>query len=248
MSVGRQRDIARPPQADPRGRHRSVRRRLRCLGGAALLFSVVPLASPRALEAQDDRALTLLVDAGARYRGIQSFCSDFQQVMEVPLLGQTTRSRGELCQAQPDLFAMRFSEPSGDVVLSDGAHFWVYYPSVDSVQVLQFSLETRPGGMDFQREFLEDPGEKYALSYLGEESLEGRPTHVIEARPRGAAAFTGARIWLDSERSLILRARIEMENGSVRTLTLSGIRLDPPPDPRRFRFDPPPGTQIIRRR
>jgi len=167
--------------------------------------------------------------------------------MEVPLLGQTTHSRGELCQAQPDLFAMRFSEPQGDVVLSDGTYFWVYYPSVDSVQVLQFSLETRPGGMDFQREFLEDPGEKYALSYRGEETLEGRRTHVIEARPREAGAFTGARIWLDSERSLILRARIEMENGSVRTLTLSGIRLAPPPNPRRFRFDPPPGTQIIRR-
>ncbi len=226
--------------------HRRPRAWRLLLAGAAGA-TAAGLLAPLPGSAQESRALSLLEEAGTRYRSVRSFCAEFDQVMEVPLLGETTRSRGTLCQAQPNLFAMRFSDPAGDMVVADGEAFWVYYPSVDRVQVLRFDMEVRPGGLDFQREFLDAPGEKYTLAYQGEETLGGRRTHVISARPKGEGAFTEARIWLDSERSLILRARIGTENASVRTLTLSGIRLNPEPDPARFRFTPPPGTQVIRR-
>jgi outer membrane lipoprotein-sorting protein len=186
-------------------------------------------------------------EAGASYRSVETFCATFHQTLDVPLLGETHESRGELCQAQPDFFSMRWSDPAGDLVVADGDFFWVYYPSADPGQVLQFSMEVRPGGFDFHREFLEAPGEKYHLSYVGEEALAGRMTDVIFARPVEPVSFTEARLWVDRERSLILQARIGMENGSVRTLTLSDIQLDPPPDPDRFRFTPPPGAQVIRR-
>jgi outer membrane lipoprotein-sorting protein len=186
-------------------------------------------------------------EAGARYREIQGFCAIFEQALSVPLLGETTYSKGSLCQESPNLFAMRFSEPEGDVLVADGDSFWVYYPSSDPRQVLQFDMEVRPGGVDFHREFLEAPGEKYEMEYLGEESLSGRPTHLISLKPLEPSGFQEARIWLDSQRSLILQARIGMENGSVRTVTLSEIRLNPPADPSRFQFVPPAGAQVIRR-
>lgn len=202
---------------------------------------------PFALHAQDSRALGIMEEAGARYRGVDAFCASFHQTMEVPLLGETHDSRGEICQAQPDLFAMRWSDPQGDIVVADGDFFWVYYPSADARQVLQFSMEVRPGGFDFQQEFLESPGEKYHLTYVGEEILDGRRAHVVSAKPRQPDDFREARLWLDQERSLILRARIGLENGSVRTVTLTGIDLNPSPDPGRFRFQPPAGAQVIRR-
>lgn len=203
--------------------------------------------SPQTLRAQDATALALMEEAGARYREIHGFCATFEQVLMVPLLGETTYSKGSLCQESPNLFAMRFSDPEGDLLVADGESFWVYYPSSDPRQVLQFDMEVRPGGVDFQREFLEAPGGKYEMMYLGEEPLSGRRTHVISLKPREPSGFEEAKIWLDTQRSLILQARIGMENGSVRTVTLSGIELNPPPDPDRFRFVPPPGTQVIRR-
>jgi outer membrane lipoprotein-sorting protein len=199
------------------------------------------------LSAQGATALALMEEAGARYREIQGFCAIFEQALSVPLLGETTYSKGSLCQESPNLFAMRFSEPEGDVLVADGDSFWVYYPSSDPRQVLQFDMEVRPGGVDFHREFLEAPGEKYEMEYLGEESLSGRPTHLISLKPLEHSGFQEARIWLDSQRSLILQARIGMENGSVRTVTLSEIRLNPPADPSRFQFVPPAGAQVIRR-
>jgi len=216
---------------------------LRAFGLAFLL----PVLTAPTLLAQDATAVSVMEEAGARYRSVQAFCAAFHQTLEVPLLGETHYSRGELCQAQPDLFSMRWSEPEGDLVVADGEFFWVYYPSADPGQVLKFSMEVRPGGLDFHREFLEAPTEKYHLSYIGEESLEGRPSHVISAKPTQPAAFDEARLWVDRERFLILQARIGMENGSVRTLTLSEIRLEPVPDPERFVFSPPEGVQVIRR-
>jgi outer membrane lipoprotein-sorting protein len=186
-------------------------------------------------------------EAGERYREIHAFCAGFQQRLVVPLLDQITESRGVLCQERPNLFAMRFTDPEGDLLVADGEFFWVYYPNTDSGQVLQFTMEQQPGGLDFHREFLESPGEKYELTYVAQERLDGRPVHVISARPREPAGFTVARLWLDAELSLILQVRITMENESVRTVTLSDLRLNPAPDPQRFRFVPPPGVQVIRR-
>jgi outer membrane lipoprotein-sorting protein len=108
-------------------------------------------------------------------------------------------------------------------------------------------MDDRPGGADFHREFLDEPAAKYELTYHGESPFGGRSTHLIHAKPREAARFKEARIWLDTARSLILRIQVEEENGSVRTVVLSEIDLNPPEDPARFRFTPPPGAQIIRR-
>ena len=200
------------------------------------------------LTGQEERALSLMREASARYSQVDAFCARFEQELVVPLLGETTHSSGSLCQARPNLFAMRFDDPPGDLVVADGDYFWVYYPSSDPRQVLQFAMEVRPGGLDFHREFLDSPEEKYELDYEGEATVQGRRAQVIHADPLGDPGFRQARIWLDSERALILRVRIEMENGSVRTVTLSDIRLNPPPDPDRFQFVPPAGTQVIRRR
>jgi outer membrane lipoprotein-sorting protein len=142
---------------------------------------------------------------------------------------------------------MRFTDPDGDILVADGESFWVYYPSSDPRQVLQFEMESQPGGVDFHREFLDNPSEKYELEYLGAETLLGRSTHLIALRPYDRSGFERAQIWLDAERALILRAQIEMENESVRTVTLSDIVLDPPVEPGRFEFEPPAGAQVIRR-
>lgn len=225
-----------PPGGRSRGKMLSV------LSGSLLLLSL-----PLPAVAQEASALELMEEAGVRYRDVDAFCADFSQTLEVPLLGDTHASRGRLCQAQPDLFAMRWTEPEGDQVVADGEYFWIYYPSVDPGQVLQFSMALRPGGLDFHREFLEAPGEKYTLEYVGEEVLEGRRAHVISAKPIQRSAFTEARIWLDTERSLIIQVRIGMANASVRTVTLAEIQLNPSPDPDRFRFTVPSGAQVIRR-
>ena len=212
--------------------------------GAILLFAL-PLPAPARAQASDP--LEILRWAAERFSTVDALCASFRQELEVPLLNQLTRSRGVLCQQQPNLFSMRFQDPEGDVVVVDGEYLWVYYPSMDPRQVIQTDLGVARGGFDFQSEFLDRPGEKYTPVYERSEEVEGHSCHVLTLTPLTPSAYESATVWIDTVNGLIRRTEIREENGSVRRVTLSDLDLSPEPDPGLFRFTPPPGAQVIRR-
>jgi outer membrane lipoprotein carrier protein len=211
------------------------------------LSLVMLVALPVALTGQDDRALPILEEAASRYARVSSLCADFSQRLEVPLLGDDRSGRGRMCQARPDRFAMRFSEPAGDLVVLDGSSVWLYYPSVDEKQVIRLPVTATAGGFDLHREFLERPAEKYVATYEGEETVIGRPTHRIRLVPRSPTSYEQAVVWIDRSGWLLRQVRVEEENGTVRTVTLEGVELDPQVPESWFTFEPPPGAQVIRR-
>lgn len=210
--------------------------------GAALLA----LSAAAPVRGQD-RAAQALQAASARYQEIQTLCADFQQVLTVTLLGEEKASRGALCQRRPNLFFMRFSEPAGDEVVADGTWFWVYYPSMNPGQVIRLPLDPARGGLDFYREFLESPGEKYDATLEGEEAVTGRRTLRIALRPRAPRGYREARVWIDPVEGMIRRVEIREDNGTIRLLTLDRIRVDPPVEAGAFTFRVPEGVRVISR-
>ena len=213
------------------------------------LAALMAVALPACATAQAPDPFDVLDRAAERYRSAGSLCADFHQELTVPLLDQRKEGRGELCQARPDRFAMRFSEPEGDVVLVDGDHLWVYYPSQDRTQVIRapVALSTGGSGLDFHREFLENPRQKYEARWEGTEEIGGVATDRVVLTPREKARYRKAEVWIGRERSLVRRVQIHDENGSVRTVHLSDIRLDPSIPAGTFAFTPPAGTQVITR-
>ncbi len=178
---------------------------------------------------------------------MKAFCADFEQEMRVPLLNQVTRSRGRLCQRQPDLFSMRFSDPAGDLVLADGEHLWIYFKSTDPTQVFQSPMSAGGGQFDFHREFLSEPGHKYVPTLTGRETVGGIPTRVLRLVPRAPSVYREARVWIDEESGHVRRIEIEEENCSVRRVDLTNLAENPTFPEGYFRFTPPPGVGIIRR-
>lgn len=203
------------------------------------------LHAPAAAQAPDP--LEVLEAASARYAAASSLCADFVQRLENPLLKQTTESSGVLCQRQPDLFSMRFEEPEGDLVVADGTHLWIYYPSMNPGQAIRSSLDGAGRSFDFHREFLESPREKYTASYEGRETVGGAPVHRVRVVPRGDVSYQGADLWIGVEDRLVHRIEIREQNGAVRTVTLSDVRLDPSIAEGTFSFTPPPGVRVIAR-
>ena len=120
-----------------------------------LLISLV--AAPQTLHGQDGQAYQVLYAASDRYYGLETLCAHFQQVIEVTLLRQTRSGEGTVCQQRPDRFSMRFSDPAGDLVVGDGEFLWTFYPSLDDMQVMRFSVAGAGGGFNFYKSFLEDP-------------------------------------------------------------------------------------------
>lgn len=209
------------------------------------------LAIPLLLTAADARAqstaeaIQVLERASDRHERLDALCADFTQEMRVTLLNQITRSEGRICQKSPDLLSMRFTDPAGDLVIADGEHLWMYFPSMDPEQVVRQPLEGSRGRFDFHREFLANPGDKYTPTHHGMETIDGRSAHVIHLVPRGESTYRSARVWIDEQDALIRRVRIEGDNGSIRTVDLRDVELDPAVDAELFRFTPPQGVQVV---
>ena len=187
--------------------------------------------------------------AAKRHASANAVCADFDHHLEIVLLREEKSGHGRLCSQRPNLFAMRFSEPDGDAVIVDGTWTWIYYPSNDRGQVLRLAASARGGAHDIFREFLEDPASMYEATYLAtEEPGEGIRAHRIRLVPRREARFVGAELWIDARDHLLHRLRIEDENGTIRTITLSGTEIDPDGlDESWFEFEPPPGAMVITR-
>ena len=191
-------------------------------------------------------AMKILESAAIRYRGVDALCADFTQHLLVPLLGEDRTGVGRLCQAQPNRFAMRFSDPEGDLVLVDGSFVWLYYPSLDPKQVFKVPMVENGGHYDFHREFLDEPARKYRVMYEEEDEISGQPTHRLRLIPLEPTSYEAAVVWIDREQSLLRQIRIEEENGSVRTVTIQRIDLKPTSlSEDWFTFTPPEGVHVI---
>ncbi|HST59682.1 MAG TPA: outer membrane lipoprotein chaperone LolA [Longimicrobium sp.] len=205
-----------------------------------------PATKPTAAEAaSQDRAAQILTRAEAAANGVRSLEADFTQTMTVPLLNQTQRSTGKLFQRKPDRFLMRFSDPAGDVIVADGRHFWLYYPSADRTQVIRTSIAEGGEAVDLQAQFLSNPNQRFVSTVAGEESVGGRPAHVLTLVPRGASPYRILKVWVDKEDHLVRRFEITEENESVRRVELRNLRTNHALANSLFTFTPPEGAQVF---
>ena len=204
------------------------------------------LLSPLVVMGQD-RGMDLITEASRQYASVSTICADFNQHLMNPLLRQERSGAGRLCQARPNLFAMRFTDPEGDVIVADGESVWYYVPSTDDKQAFRGSIDQSTGGPDFHREFLYEPETKYDVTYEAIDEVAGLETHRLSLIPLERTSYRSAVLWLD-QRGLVLRqVRVTEENGNERTITLRGVDFDVAIPGDWFSFTPPPGVLVISR-
>jgi outer membrane lipoprotein carrier protein len=196
-------------------------------------------------EAQDAQAI---IGRAARvYRSLSSLRADFVQVIDNPMI-DSAESRGTLVQAGPAKLAMRFSEPSGEAIVIDGKHVWVYTPSTVPGQVIRLRVPSGGPvyGYNLLAWFLDRPAERYRPSYLRTERSGGRTTDVIQLIPAVPdLPFTKAVIWLDRDDALPRRLEIHEQSGATRTLNLSRIRVNQALPNQTFTFKVPSGVRVV---
>ena len=199
---------------------------------------------------EDDQATgaAVLRRASAAYTNVKSLQANFVNKRDNPLLGSTSTYRGTLYQKRPDKFLMKFSEPAGDVIVSDGSYFWLYYPSADKRQVLRMPAQAgAAGGVDLQAQFLGDPLTRFTHTYHGQQTIGGRNTHVLTMIPRQKAGYKSLKVWIDAKDSFVRRFVLTENNGLVQEFTLSGLVVNPALNNDLFAFKPPAEARIIER-
>lgn len=199
-----------------------------------------PVPPPAGSEAEQ-----IIQRAERAYSGLTSLEADFVQTVEVTLLSTTQRGRGKIYHRSPDRFLMRFTEPAGDIIVSDGRYATAYYPSTDSLMAMRSPLSSSGQQVDLQREFLSDATRRFAVTLDGTEIVTGRPTHALTLTPRGSSPYRRVRVWVDTGDFLVRKFEITEQNESVRTLEMSNLRPNVQLSDDLFRFQPPPGVQIF---
>jgi len=220
------------------------------LGMLGVLAATAPgpaAVSAPAPAARQQSAEAILRHAAAAYRAVRSLRAGFVQVVKNPLLGGAITSKGTIYQRRPDRFLMKFSDPAGDVLVSDGQWFWIYYPSVDPKQVIRTPAAGAGQAVDLQAQFLGDPERRFSARLEGREAVAGRQAYVLDLTPRGSEAFKALKLWIDPDDYLVRRFEITEQNGSVRHLELSDLRVNVAAGDALFRFAPPAGAHIVTR-
>jgi outer membrane lipoprotein-sorting protein len=210
-----------------------------------------PVASPApTVDRAPDSPATdkILRAAAAAYGKVRSLQASFVQQIDNPLIGTHISSKGTLYQQKPDLLLLKFSDPTGDIIMSDGRYFWIYYPSVDTKQVIRAPVSAAgAGGVDLQAQFLGDPVRRFNSTMDGRETIGGRSTYAVSMVPREKLGYRKLKVWIDAKDSLARRFEITEENGNVRRFELRDLRVNSALPSALFRFSPPPNARIIDR-
>jgi len=207
-------------------------------------------AEPQAASGTDeqDAGAQALRAAAAAYERLRSLRAGFTMVVQNPLLRRTTTSRGALYQRSPDRIKLAFTDPAGDVIVGDGTWFWIWYPSVDSLQVMRSpAAHAGSGGVDLRAQFVGNPLERFRYTLNGTETVADRQASVLTLIPIEDAGYRQLKVWIDARDGLARRFEITEHSGLTRRFDLERLEINPALDDAVFRFTPPAGARIIER-
>jgi outer membrane lipoprotein-sorting protein len=217
-----------------------VTRRLALL--AALLLPAIGSAQ---VPASSDPAPEIVTKAARIYRGLSGLQADFRQKLADKRLGDQS-SKGTLYQSG-NRFAMRFSDPAGEAVVLDGSKLWVYTPSDNPGVVVRYPPPTSPVfGYNILDWFLKSPLDRYRVSFVKSETIDGRVTDAVQLQPLvpGEFQFRRATLWFD--RTDGLPRRIQTDEGpQTRTVDLANVRTNGTFPTGIFAFKVPSGVKVV---
>lgn len=216
-----------------------------CVGASAPGPGVAPASPPD--------ADSLLSEARARYESLGTLRARFTQSIEMRVFDPPRKREGSgtWYQERPDRFRMDFADPEGDVIVSDGDHLWLYYPSTHPGQVIRSELSgDRSRGttaVDLQGRIFREASVHFDAAYAGEDSLDGHAVHRLVLEPRTAEApYRRVELWLDAGSLLVRRLQLEDRSETVRTVTLDDLRPGVALPDTLFRFRPPADVEVFR--
>jgi outer membrane lipoprotein carrier protein len=207
-----------------------------------LFFAIWPACH---LAAQD--ANPILDRAVASFQAVTTLRADFTQQVRDPMIGTNSTSRGEFLQERPNRFSMRWRQPAGDVLLSDGMFLWVYLPSSAPGQVVKAAVSSQPGqSPDVVAEFLDRPRDRFNVTFVRTEDVGARAADVLAFAPKQAGGpYRRVLIWVDRQDSLPHQVEITEASGTVRRITFDRLRVNRPLPANAFTFRPPAGARVV---
>lgn len=205
-------------------------------------------ASPEAPTASDADVRRILTRAEEVYDALGSLQAEFEQTIEVTLLGRSRTGSGTWYQKGRGRFKMDFTDPADDVIVADGRHLWLYYPSTHPDQVIRSRIDasvTGAGMVDLQGRIFDEAAAGYEAELEGREAIDGHETVRIFLTPRGESPYRHVRVWVDTDSYLVRKFEIMERNETLRTVVLRELQPDREIPDATFSFTPPAGADVF---
>lgn len=205
---------------------------------------LVAIAANAAAQSPTDTTGSLVDRAARQYRAAKSVRAAFEQTLSAPATGGVHPSHGDYVQSGSK-FALRFTDPAGDAIVSDGKTLWLYLPSSAKGQVLKMPSQAG-AGLDILTQLLAAPKDTYSSARVGDETVDGRATTVYTLSPKKKDfPFTRAKLWIGKSDALIWQLETVEESGLNRKVRFTSVQTDVDLSPDAFVFNVPAGVRVI---
>jgi len=175
-----------------------------------------------------------------RYNRAQTVEVLFQQTYTAPRRGAKTES-GQLFLRKPGRMRWQYTTPPGKLFVSDGKYIYLYTPAANRVERskvketddMRAPLAFLLGKLDFHRDF-----KRFITRQRGSD-------FSITAEPRsGRAPFSQVEFRVGPAFE-IRELEVTGQDNSVMQFRFENEKLNPPLSDKLFRFQPPPGAEMV---
>jgi outer membrane lipoprotein carrier protein len=196
---------------------------------------------PLVLCAADSSLPQTLKAVETRYNRAKTLQVSFQERYTAP--GRPRRTEmGKLALSKPGRMRWDYTDPAGKLFISDGKSVWMYVPEDNRAEKMKLKesedmrapLAFLLGKLNFEKEFRNlttAPDPAGGLRITAEPKTENLPYSRVE--------FT---VMPDSR---IRQVKVTGFDKSILEFTFDSEQVNPQLDPKLFRFDPPPGVQVV---
>jgi outer membrane lipoprotein carrier protein len=214
----------------------------RTINATAALAAVL-VTSP--VEAQSAKAV--LDHAVSAWANVKSLSGTFEQTLENTLLHTTGVAHGTYSQQRPNKLAVRFTDPGGDAIVSDGKFLWVYLKQSAPDKVIKRPASDRDDVPIDISQFLDNAAARFDITRTGAESVNGRPAQVLSLTPKSGtrAAFTHATVWVDDADGLVRQFEVVENANLTRRIRLQTLNVNPTLGASEFTFTIPKGVKVV---
>lgn len=216
---------------------------------AAVAVLALPAATPPVGAARQETPAATIDRASRAFSRARTVRATFEQTLANPVTGSSSRATGELVLQQPNRMSVRFTQPAGDRIVSDGQWLWVYLPSAAPGQVIKLPAKnTGVTGADAVGDLLNSPRARYTVAGAGAATVGGRATRVVTLTPKAENhPLERAKVWVDDADGAVRQVELTDVNGLVRTLRMTAWTLNAAVPASTFRFDVPAGARVVDR-
>ena len=203
--------------------------------GAFLLCAVVPAGAAQAAEDS-------LARVEAYLGSLKTLSAEFAQVVRNRDGDIIERASGTLSLSRPNRFRWDYREPYQQTIVADGSRLWLYDSDLEQVTVrtLESGLGSTPAMLLSGDGDVRDAFEALAVERKGEWTWS-------RLRPKqGDSDFEQVSLAFDARGELVAM-ELRDKLGQSTLIEFGAVRRNLPLGSELFRFEPPPGADVIGR-